>query len=106
MKFKGIDPDGNFYFGQIDNETLTLCNATDGKTNVIRIRRYVADDKNGNEVYEGDTVILPKKKFTFTFCNDFDADGSEFRVPFAHEPKPFTSGALAIIISYSKLKRS
>ena len=106
MKFKGIDPDGNSYFGHLDNETLTLCNATTNTTNVIRIRRYVADDKDDNPVYEGDTVILPKRTIHFPSGRTFDADGSEFRVPFAHELSHFTSGALAIIISYSTLKRS
>ena len=61
MKFKGIDPDGNSYLGNIETETLTLCNVTKGKTTVIRILRSKGEDKNGNVVYEGDTIILPKK---------------------------------------------
>lgn len=106
MKFKGVDFDGNFFEGIINDFSLRICTA-DGKKQIIdmRIKRRIEDDINGNDVYEGDIIITPKHHVFTWFLATYETHGEEFRVPYLVEPfVKFMQSALMDLIRHSTLK--
>ena len=64
-------------------------------------------DKNGKEIFENDTIILPKKRFHFQLGNvTFTAKGEEVVVPNFKSKAGLTRGMLAQIIQCSELKEA
>lgn len=103
MKFRGKDLGrGTIVYGRLEKDHLSVY----GKSVSLEaeIERFIENDVDGKMVYEGDIIILPKKKIEWSWGEVYETHGEEFQVPRYHEPRKFTQGQLEIIISESKLK--
>lgn len=60
IKFRGRDTQSNVYFGSFDEDTCTIDCWDVAETIVVErdsVAQLVGYDKDGREVYEGDTVV-------------------------------------------------
>lgn len=103
-RLRAYDSEGRRLFVTIgDDNHLTL----DGydKPIVLRIERWIGRDKHKSDVYEGDTVRLPKKIFHNVFTGaKFKAHRQRWTVPPLHDTHDLTWGMFLNILSESVLQ--
>ena len=103
MNYRGIDKDGKKYFVEIRGKHVII--SSDAGVLDLTAEDFYGYDKNGRAVFENDTIILPKKKFHFTFGNvTFTAKGQEVVVPNFKPIAGLTRGMISQIIRCSELK--
>ncbi len=101
MKFRGRDSTGNLYFGKVERRNLKI--ESQNFSLKIELDEYIGEDKKGQEVYMGDTVILPKKTFHWSWGESTKTNGEEFTL--SYEPSKFTRGQIQILVHNSVLKK-
>lgn len=69
IKFRGVTPKGETVYGDLTHEGGHVF-IDDKRVNPCTVDQFAGYDKNGDEVYEGDTVIAYDKtyKVKIDFC--------------------------------------
>lgn len=102
MNFRVKDKDGNLFFLEYSYNSFTLRSADGGtQLELFDMREYVGTDKNGRDVYVGDTIITPKKKFEWSWDDIYETHGEELLI---ENNISLTRGQLAKVVAASTLK--